>query len=275
MGLKSAIPDRDSLCNTRHLCQKVVSVEKKVLSQPYAHRMHVYRIALHAYMYCELYTQITIPPIDEQGNPSTACSFYPRTCCNTSWVVILTFPSLLRGSVMSVSRWRANLGSTQIPKFWYTIKHSDFTRAEIYPCKYPVQNPASFTGGLYSPPRIPHHSDAECHGVRANFCGVQVSPHGLAGANLAGTPMYRARTPCGVRAFYSDSARTGVGLVRTRTRAESEDWNWSAWTLLSDWVHKNWTQPEIEPTISRLSCDLVSTINHFAKWSLKWAVLSR
>ena len=70
---------------------------------------------------------------------------------------------------------------------------------------------------------IPIRNATESNGVRANFCGVRVSLHGLAGANLAGTPMYRARTLCGVRAFYSDSARTGVGLVRARTRAESED----------------------------------------------------
>ena len=56
-----------------------------------------------------------------------------------------------------------------------------------------------------------------------------------------------AQTPCGVWAFYSDSTRTGLGLVRARTRAESEDWNWSAQTLLSDWVHKNWTQPGLNP----------------------------
>ena len=70
---------------------------------------------------------------------------------------------------------------------------------------------------------LPKRNAMESDGVRANFCGGRVSPHGLAGANLAETPMYRARTPCGVRAFHSDSARNGVGLVRTRTRAESED----------------------------------------------------
>ena len=38
----------------------------------------------------------------------------------------------------------------------------------------------------------------ESDGVRANFCRVRVSLHRLAGANLAGTPMYRAQTLCGL-----------------------------------------------------------------------------
>ena len=36
---------------------------------------------------------------------------------------------------------------------------------------------------------IPMQNATESDGVQANLCGVQVSPRGLAGANLAGTPM--------------------------------------------------------------------------------------
>jgi hypothetical protein len=36
---------------------------------------------------------------------------------------------------------------------------------------------------------IPMRNATESDGVRANLCGVRVSPRGLAGANLAGTPM--------------------------------------------------------------------------------------
>ena len=65
---------------------------------------------------------------------------------------------------------------------------------------------------------IPMRNATESDGVRANFCGVRVSPRGLAGANW----QRHLCTELGL-AFHSDSARNGVGLVRTRTRAESED----------------------------------------------------